>query len=94
MHHNHIYTQNFLYNVHTYGWPGTYMNNIIQVEVLTNTWQVFDKYKDQFLIGELIWNFQDFESYPCKPATPIQPHVSFNVEYNSITHINFGSVCA
>ena len=30
------------------------------------TWSVFDKYKEQFLMGELIWNFQDFESYEGK----------------------------
>ena len=27
---------------------------------------MFDKYKDSFLIGELLWNFQDFESYESK----------------------------
>ena len=36
---------------------------IHQAEVLASSWDVFDKYRDQFLIGELVWNFQDFESY-------------------------------
>lgn len=40
-----------------------YVHVYHQAEVLANSWTVFDKYKDQFLIGELVWNFQDFESY-------------------------------
>ena len=35
----------------------------VQSAVLTNTWTVFDKYRQSFLMGELLWNFQDFQSY-------------------------------
>ena len=28
--------------------------------MLTQYFSVFDKYRDQFLVGELIWNFADF----------------------------------
>ena len=39
---------------------------LLQAAVLLNTWPVFDKYKQSFLMGELLWNFQDFESYECR----------------------------
>ena len=45
----------------------------VQVEVLTTTWPVFDKYRDQFLLGELIWNYQDFETGQGKPLPLVVP---------------------
>ena len=29
-------------------------------------WPVFDEYRKSFFIGELIWNFADFETAQCK----------------------------
>ncbi|CAI8014506.1 Beta-glucuronidase [Geodia barretti] len=43
--------------------PPTLYTEDYQSAVLTNTWTVFDKYRQSFLMGELLWNFQDFESY-------------------------------
>lgn len=40
--------------------PPTSFTEEYQVEVLTQYFSVFDKYRDQFLVGELIWNFADF----------------------------------
>ena len=33
-----------------------------QLEVLLNTWPVFDEFRKSFLIGEMIWNFADFQT--------------------------------
>ena len=32
------------------------------MEVLLNTWPVFDQFRDSFLIGEMVWNFADFQT--------------------------------
>ena len=42
---------------------------MVQSAVLTNTWPVYDKYRQSFLMGELLWNFQDFESYESRPSS-------------------------
>ena len=34
----------------------------LQVQVLMNEFEVFDKYRGKFLVGEMIWNFADFET--------------------------------
>lgn len=38
----------------------------LQVEVLLNHFKVFDVYKKKFLIGEMIWNFADFQTGQCE----------------------------
>ncbi len=33
-----------------------------QVELLAATFPVFDEYKKKFLVGEMVWNFADFQT--------------------------------
>ena len=63
---------------------------------MSYTWSVFDKYKEQFLMGELIWNFQDFETYEGKePAFITLVHVQcimwnshYTLTFTLHTHIH------
>ena len=33
---------------------------VLQLEVLTQTFPVFDKFRGKFLVGEMLWTFADF----------------------------------
>ena len=35
---------------------------LYQMEVMLNTWPVFDKFRGVFFIGEMIWNFADYQT--------------------------------
>lgn len=37
-----------------------------QVEAVKNYFPIFDKYRKQYMIGEMIWNFADFATDQCK----------------------------
>ena len=50
-----------------------------QMEVLLNTWPVFDRFRGSFLIGEMIWNFADFQTDESKFHTP--SHISTAYTY-------------
>ena len=34
-----------------------------------DTFEVFDEYRGKFLVGEMIWNFADFETDQCELLT-------------------------
>ncbi len=34
----------------------------LQVDLLAATFPVFDEYKKKFLVGEMVWNFADFQT--------------------------------
>ena len=36
-----------------------------QVDLLTATFPVFDEYRKKFLVGEMVWNFADFQTQQC-----------------------------
>jgi beta-glucuronidase len=42
--------------------PATMFTEDYQMEVLLNTWPVFDQFRGSFFIGEMIWNFADFQT--------------------------------
>lgn len=39
-----------------------YVFSGVQLEVLTQYFPVFDVYRKKFLVGEMLWNFADFET--------------------------------
>ena len=50
------------------------------MEILLNTWPVFDQFRGSFLIGEMIWNFADFQTDQSKIA------MVTNIPTNMYTH--------
>lgn len=42
--------------------PPVMFTEDFQVEVLMDNFEVFDEYRGKFLVGEMIWNFADFET--------------------------------